>query len=170
MLKTGAEHLESLRDGRRVYVGGELVRDVTAHPAFRNAARTMASIFDMKAAPENRTALAFEEGGEYFSNYYLRARSIADLEKRTAIHKKIADLTYGMFGRSPDHVSSFVTGMSLKPAVFGSYADNLLRYYDHMRRNDVYAAYAVLPPQASRDQAYYRKHARQAPTWAGRTR
>ena len=28
MLKTGAEHLASLRDGRRVYIGDELVEDV----------------------------------------------------------------------------------------------------------------------------------------------
>ena len=36
---TGAEYLESLRDGREVYVYGERVEDVTTHPAFRNAAR-----------------------------------------------------------------------------------------------------------------------------------
>ena len=40
MLKSGAEHLESLRDGRVVYIGRERVDDVTTHPAFRNAART----------------------------------------------------------------------------------------------------------------------------------
>jgi 4-hydroxyphenylacetate 3-monooxygenase len=35
--KTGAEHLESLRDGRAVFVDGRRVADVTVHPAFRNA-------------------------------------------------------------------------------------------------------------------------------------
>ena len=44
MLKSGSEHLESLRDGRVVYIGSERVADVTTHPAFRNAARTVASI------------------------------------------------------------------------------------------------------------------------------
>ena len=39
MLRTGESYLASLRDGRRVYVGGELVTDVTQHPAFRNTAR-----------------------------------------------------------------------------------------------------------------------------------
>jgi 4-hydroxyphenylacetate 3-monooxygenase len=32
---TGAEFLESLRDGREVYIYGERVGDVTAHPAIR---------------------------------------------------------------------------------------------------------------------------------------
>ena len=33
MLKTGEEHLESLRDGRRVYIGGEEKDVVVAHDA-----------------------------------------------------------------------------------------------------------------------------------------
>ena len=33
--KTGEDHLGSLRDGRAVYIDGERVADVTAHPAFR---------------------------------------------------------------------------------------------------------------------------------------
>ena len=44
MLKSGNEHLESLRDGRVVYIGAERVDDVTTHPAFRNAARSIAAI------------------------------------------------------------------------------------------------------------------------------
>ena len=42
MLMTGKEYLDSIRDGRRVYIGGELVEDVTTHPAFRNAAQSFA--------------------------------------------------------------------------------------------------------------------------------
>jgi 4-hydroxyphenylacetate 3-monooxygenase len=34
--QTGAEYLESLRDGREVYIYGQRVEDVTKHPAFRN--------------------------------------------------------------------------------------------------------------------------------------
>ena len=40
---TGKEYLESLRDGREVYIYGERVADVTTHPAFRNAAGSVAS-------------------------------------------------------------------------------------------------------------------------------
>jgi len=32
MLMTGSEYLESIRDGRRVYIGSERVGDVTTHP------------------------------------------------------------------------------------------------------------------------------------------
>ena len=164
MLKTGAEHLESLRDGRVVYIGSEKVTDVTTHVAFRNAARSIAAIYDMKAAPENREAASFEEGGERFSAYFLPARSREDLEKRTALHRKIAALSHGLLGRSPDHVASFVTGMSTAPEVFGPYADNLMRYYAHMRKADIFACYAVIPPQAARNPEFYVRQNLPTPT------
>ena len=66
MLMTGEDYLDSIRDGRRVYVGGELVDDVTTHPAFRNAARSFAMIYDRKRAAENRDVMTCEENGETF--------------------------------------------------------------------------------------------------------
>ena len=44
--QNGKEYLESLRDGREVYVYGDRVDDVTTHPAFRNTARMTARLFD----------------------------------------------------------------------------------------------------------------------------
>ena len=52
---TGAEYLESLRDGREVYIYGERVDDVTTHPAFRNAARSIARLYDALHDPKPRT-------------------------------------------------------------------------------------------------------------------
>jgi 4-hydroxyphenylacetate 3-monooxygenase len=164
MLKTGDQHLESLRDGRTVYIGKEKVTDVTAHPAFRNAARSMAAIYDLKAAPENRDAMSFDENGKRFSKYFLRPKSRADLEARSLTHRRIAEMSYGMLGRSPDHVASFVTGMATKPEEFGRFSDNLTAYYEHMRDNDIYAAYAVLPPQAARNPDFYHRQNIPVPT------
>jgi 4-hydroxyphenylacetate 3-monooxygenase len=73
MLRTGKEHLETLRDGRVVYIGGERVDDVTRHPAFREAAKTVAAIYDMKADPANRDSMSYEEDGGRHSIYFLRA-------------------------------------------------------------------------------------------------
>ncbi|STE88716.1 4-hydroxyphenylacetate 3-monooxygenase oxygenase component [Escherichia coli] len=39
---TGEEYLKSLQDGREIYIYGERVKDVTTHPAFRNAAASVA--------------------------------------------------------------------------------------------------------------------------------
>jgi 4-hydroxyphenylacetate 3-monooxygenase len=156
-VKTGKQYLAGLDDGRSVFIGSEKVANVAEHPAFRNAARTVAAIYDMKAAPENKESMTFEADGERHSMYYLQARSAADLEKRMSIHRGIADMTFGMFGRSPDYFASFVTGMSLVPDLFGPYSRNIQSYFKFMRDRDVFAAHAVVPPQGSRDPAYYQR-------------
>ena len=48
-VKTGAEHIKSLKDGRTVYIDGRLVDDVTEHPAFRNSIRSAAALYDFQA-------------------------------------------------------------------------------------------------------------------------
>ena len=43
-MRTGSGYLRSLNDGRQVFVDGERVKDVTAHLAFREAARSIARL------------------------------------------------------------------------------------------------------------------------------
>jgi 4-hydroxyphenylacetate 3-monooxygenase len=58
-MRTGSEYLRSLNDGRQVFVDGERVADVTRHAAFREAARSVARLYDIAAAPENRERMTF---------------------------------------------------------------------------------------------------------------
>lgn len=162
MIKSGREHLESIRDGRTIYVGSEKVTDPTTHPAFRNAAHSMASIYDLKAAPENRDVMTFVgEDGDRFSSYYLQPKSKDDLRKRTETHRRIADATYGMWGRSPDHVSAFVTAMAMRSDIFArkgaQFGTNIEAFYRRLRREDANATYAIVSPQAARDPSFYQK-------------
>jgi 4-hydroxyphenylacetate 3-monooxygenase len=168
MLRSGKEHLERLRDGRIVYIGDERVDDVTTHAAFRNAARTVAAIYDLKRDPAHIDAMSFVEDGERHSMYFLQARSQEDLRRRTRAHRLIAEMTLGLFGRSPDHFASSITAMATQPAVFDTparrYGENLAAYYRHIRRDDAFVAYAVLPPQAARDPTFYERQNLPAPS------
>ena len=51
MIKTGDQHAASLRDGRAVYLDGALVDDVTGHPAYRNAVRSICGLYDFQSDP-----------------------------------------------------------------------------------------------------------------------
>jgi 4-hydroxyphenylacetate 3-monooxygenase len=167
MIRTGKEYLQSLRDGRVVYIGSEKIDDVTRHPAFRNAAQTVAALYDMKADPANHEDLTYLEDGGRHSIYFLRARSHADLQRRMIGHRRIADFTYGMFGRSPDHVASFVTGMAMKVDELKpphGHPESLLAYYRRIRDNDIFVVYAVVPPQAARNPEFYQRQNTPAPT------
>ena len=52
MVRKGHQHLDSLRDGRQVFLEGELVHDVVDHPAYRNAVSTAAALYDFRLPPK----------------------------------------------------------------------------------------------------------------------
>ncbi|HTS41102.1 MAG TPA: 4-hydroxyphenylacetate 3-hydroxylase N-terminal domain-containing protein [Xanthobacteraceae bacterium] len=149
MLATGKQKLERMRDGRAVYIGAERVSDVTSHPAFRQGAQTVARLYDMKADPAKRELFTFEEDSERISLYWLRCKTRDDLLRRMRCCKAIADATYGFIGRSPDQVSGLVTGLAMNWSILEKlhqgFGQNLLRYYDHARKNDLYLSFAVTP-------------------------
>ncbi len=58
-MRSGADYLKSLNDGRQVFVDGEKVADVTKHAAFREAARSVARLYDIAASPEHRERMMF---------------------------------------------------------------------------------------------------------------
>lgn len=155
MLRTGKNYLRSLQDGRRVYVGNELVNDVTTHPSFAGPAGSFAHLFDLKCRADYHDTLSYEADGDRHSFYYLQPRNVKDLFFRMQGHKVWADASYGLFGRSPDHVGSFITGMTCRPEVFDvpehGFQQRLLDYYRHIRDNDLYVCYATHPPQGARD-------------------
>ena len=138
-----------MRDGRAVYIGAERVDDVTAHPAFREGARTVAGLYDLKADPAKRDLFTFEEDGDRHALYWLRCRNRDDLLRRMRAMKAIADATYGFVGRSPDQVSGLITGLAMNSGILeklrAGFGQNLLNYYAYARNNDLYLSFAVTP-------------------------
>ena len=167
MLKTGEDYLASLRDGRTIYIGDEQVKDPTSHPAFDKIAATYAKFYDLKAAPENRDLLSFEEDGERYSMYFLRPTCREDLARRTAAHRFITEFSYGLLGRSPDATAGNITGMTMRPEVFdeeGGYRENVLRLWEELKRDDAFLTYAIVPPPAARNPEYYQSKGIPTPT------
>jgi 4-hydroxyphenylacetate 3-monooxygenase len=156
-MRTGREYLQALSQrGGEIYVGGERVKDVASHPAFRNAAQTVARLYDMAADPANREALTYGEtdSSRRYNNMFLRPSCAADLAARNRLHSAWARATWGLFGRSPDHVAGWITGMACDPNLVDKYrqgfGQNILDYYKHARDGDLYIGYAIVPPAGAK--------------------
>jgi 4-hydroxyphenylacetate 3-monooxygenase len=151
MRRSGRQYLESLRDGRAVYFDGEAVKDVTAHPAFAPAARQVAATYDRAADPANADETTYVDPatGERYPSMWLLPRSPADLAVRQRGHRFWAEASYGLMGRTPDCVASVLTGFAATPHVFAAaghaFAENVTRFYERARADDLYAVYAVNP-------------------------
>jgi 4-hydroxyphenylacetate 3-monooxygenase len=162
-MRTGAEFLRSLKDGRRVFLDGELVKDVTTHPAFRQAARSIASLYDIAAAPELRERMTYTspKTGAPVQRGWQIPRNHAELRERRLFSETWAEATFGLMGRAPDHVAGFFAGYAAVPSFFASagqqFADNLVAFYEFMRDNHIYCSYAIVPPQIDRSKPAHKQ-------------
>jgi 4-hydroxyphenylacetate 3-monooxygenase len=154
--RTGADHLKSLRDGRAVYIDGKRVEDVTTHPAFRNAVRSAAALYDFQARPENVEWMTFLPPGAKarVNRCWEKPRSYDELVRRRKALAAWSETNYGFMGRSPDHVASTLLGQVLGIEVIRRHgearAKALLDYFDYASRNDLFLTYVLINPQADR--------------------
>jgi len=166
-LRTGADFLRSLDDGRNVYVDGKRVKNVAQHPAFAGAARTAARLFDTAADPALRARMTFPSPSS--GKPVLRAFQIpcthADLKAKRLASETWSEGSFGLIGRTPDHVAGFFCGYAAVPEVFAAggrhFADNVVAFHETLRENHLWATYAIVPPQIDRGKP---AHQQQDPT------
>jgi 4-hydroxyphenylacetate 3-monooxygenase len=105
MIKSGAEHIASLRDGRAVYLHGQKVADVTTHPAYANAVKTTGRLFDFaRQQPELMSFAA--DTGERANRIWQLPTSYEELVSRRKALEAWNGLHAGFLGRAPDPVAS----------------------------------------------------------------
>lgn len=159
MIKTGKQHIKSLKDGRAVFLRGKQVEDVTTHPAYRNAVQTSAFLYDFQARPENVDTLTFEapDSGNRVNRSWELPENYEQLVFRRNALEAWAECHYGFLGRSPDHVASGLAGMVMGAELFDQWdktrAGALRDYFRYARNNDLYLSYVIINPQANRSKS-----------------
>jgi len=162
-MRRGDQYVESLRDGRAVYLDGERVADVTKHPAFVEPIRRIADRYDAARAADARSITTYVDPatGERHGTMWLIPRTAEDLEARRRVHRFWAEASYGLMGRTPDHVACVITAFASAPQFFARagqrFADNVRRFYERARAEDLYLSYAIVPPQIDRSQPAHRQ-------------
>jgi 4-hydroxyphenylacetate 3-monooxygenase len=158
--KTGAEHIKSLKDGRTVYIDGDLVPDVTEHPAFRNSVKSAAMLYDFQARPENIELMTFKPEGSNrrINRAWQMPRSCSEMVQRRKALQAWAGLSCGFMGRSPDHLASALVGQRMGIDVFRKHGEDrakaLAGYFEEASRNDYFLTYVIINPQAERGKSW----------------
>ena len=158
-VRTGEQFLQGLRDGREVWLEGERVEDVTAHPKLTRMAHTLADIYDLQHSPELRERMTFASptSGDPVALSYLVPQNNEDLLRRRAALEIVAQSCHGMLGRTPDYVNIQLTASRQLAALYGEkdsrYADNLRAYHEYVREKDLCLTHAFGHPQVNRSVA-----------------
>ncbi|MGY4783290.1 4-hydroxyphenylacetate 3-hydroxylase family protein [Rhodococcus opacus] len=154
-MRSGAQYLAGLNDGRCILIDGKPIGNVLDHPATAPIARTVAKMFDFAADTDNGMIYLAPETGREANKAFLTPRSTEDLKTRREAHVKWAGLTNGFVGRSPDHVPSTIAAMAAHRSIFDEqgeqFGDNIVRFYQRILDESLYVAYVIIPPQVSRD-------------------
>ena len=156
MVRDGRSYLNRIRDGRQVYIDGQLVDDVTGHHAFKRATASAAKLYDYQADPKNIESMTFATptGANRVSLAWRLPRSLRELVDRRAALARWSVLTCGMVGRSPDHVASTLAGFRMGLSVYRANdpkrAAALESYFDYARDNDLFLSYVIINPQADK--------------------
>ena len=154
---TGQEYIESLRDGREIYIYGERVKDVTTHPAFRNTVRMLARLYDAlhdTSNAERKSTLCTETdtgSGGYTHKFFRASRNAEELVGARDAIAEWARVTYGWMGRSPDYKAAFLATLGANSGFYAPYEDNAKRWYKKVQEECTFVNHAIVNPPVDRN-------------------
>ncbi|MCL9758323.1 4-hydroxyphenylacetate 3-hydroxylase family protein [Frankia sp. AiPa1] len=147
--RTGKDYLRALADDREVYLDGERVDDVAAHPSLAGAARTLAGFYDYQHEHPDLLLATDPESGERVPVTHLVPRSASGLRRRHDALECISRYTLGLMGRSPDYVNVTLAGFAGRTDVWSRDGNdegtaNLLAYHRQTMLNDWSLTHAIV--------------------------
>lgn len=148
---TGQEYLESLDDGREVWIYGEKVGNIVEHPAFRNSARMIARMYDALHDPAHKDVLTTPtEWGGYTHRFY---RAPHTVEEQVASRDAIAEwqkMAWGWMGRSPDYKGCFLGTLGANAEFYRGFEENARNWYRKAQERTWYVNHAIMNPPVDR--------------------
>ncbi|MFK9092479.1 4-hydroxyphenylacetate 3-hydroxylase family protein [Bacillus salipaludis] len=151
---TGSEYIESLKDGREVFIYGEKVKDVTTHPAFRNSVRSVAKLYDALHDPKYKDKLTTETdtgNGGFTQKFFRMSRSQQELlEARDSI-AEWSRMSYGYMGRSPDFKATFLGCLGDNAEFYGEFKKNADFWYKESQEKVWFFNHAIVNPPVDRN-------------------
>lgn len=151
---TGQQYLDSLNDGREVWIHGQRVGNIAEHPAFRNSARMMARLYDALHDPANQGVLAVPTdtgNGGITHPFFKPAYSAADLRLSAEAIAAWARMSYGWMGRTPDYKAGLLATFGSNTDYYAPYQDNARRWYAEAQERVLYVNHAIINPPVDRD-------------------
>ncbi len=142
-IRRGQEYLESLRDGRRVWLLGQQVEDVTTHPALAGCAHSVAAVYDLQHDPFYRDLLTMPSPstGQPVSLAYLLPRSVEELRRQRRMYECLVRRAGGVAARLPQHLATVVSGLYDVRDLLGQadpvFAERVTQYFTYCREHDV---------------------------------
>lgn len=135
-MKTRAEYVESLRDGRQLYADGELVEDITEHVLFRTTIDRIGDGYEKHYRP----------GADVSGPYFGIPKSPAELKELLAelLEWDMVTVT------TSQGLLAFLTAASAMRKTNPEYSERIERYFDYCLKNDLRCVQAITDAKGDR--------------------
>jgi len=159
MIRSGAEYLASINDGRQVYIDGEKVAEVANHPMFKPIVDIRARIYDMASDPATAAAMTYidAETGELNPVTTKPPRTHQDWYDKRAATDLILDDVGGVVTRVGDETIgemwSLLDGQDVLNSIDSTYSENVKRHIDTACFGDPFHVSANTDPKGDRSKA-----------------
>jgi aromatic ring hydroxylase len=144
--------LESLKDGRHLWLLGQRVEDITTHPALAGCAHSVAAVYNLQHDPAHQALLTMPSPttGQPVSLAYLLPRSVDELAHQRRMYEFLVRRSGGVAARLPQHLATVVIGLYDVRHLLGeadpAFAAHVTRYVEFCREHDVSIATIFTDP------------------------
>jgi 4-hydroxybutyryl-CoA dehydratase/vinylacetyl-CoA-Delta-isomerase len=154
-IRSPEEFKESLRDGRRVFMFGEQVDDVTTHPILKISTDTAAGDFVLTHSEDPAVRDLFvaphPDTGEPVSRYFIPPHTSEDLETRLRMIGQSIRLTGGLpFGKDVGTDAMYAIMTTAHQMGKPEYVERARSYLEHLRENDLNLCGAITDVKGDR--------------------
>jgi 4-hydroxyphenylacetate 3-monooxygenase/chlorophenol-4-monooxygenase component 2 len=161
-MRTGKQYLQSLNDGRQVWVGNEKIDNIATHPKTRGYAQRHADFYDLHHRPDLQDLLTYvDEEGHRRSMQWFSHRTKEDLRRKRKYHETVMrELAGASFPRTPDVNNYVLTTYLDDPEPWETHtlgegvgkvkAENILNFVRFAREHDFNCAPQFVDPQMDR--------------------
>src|ERR1700726_706000 len=154
MIRTGTQYLDSIRDGREVYINGERVKDVTRNPMLKPLIDIRAHIYDMQHAASSRELLAYQGDGEWNAVANKLPRVQADWSDKRRATDPVLEAIGGVVTRVGDETVgemwSLFDGQNVLNEVDPQFSANIRTHIDAVLHGDPFHVSANTDPKGDR--------------------
>jgi len=155
--RTGQDYRQALqRMTSSIFLNGQCVQRVVDEPVFTGTIQSVAELYDLQHEPRYRDFMLYTSpsSGQPVHVSFQPSRSRQELVNKRKAFKVRTDHSFGFMGRTMDFMNTMVLNMYLGRERFGRrgqhFADNVARYYEHVREGDLFLTHALINPQIDR--------------------
>ncbi len=153
--RRGEEIIRRLKENPvELWHRGQKVEDITTEPGLANGVASLAELYDVQWEDPETMLFDSPSSGDKVGKSFMVPRTRDELMAVGRMMARWAGHSFGMMGRAPDYlnraISAYAGSADFLAEPDPRFGENVRRYHEHLRENDLSMTHTLINPQANR--------------------